>query len=59
MFIIASNPPTILKGYARLCLLVAPVVEGLAGGLTTLHGAIYACVSHMSNYHLISNYDHV
>ncbi|KAF8520258.1 MFS general substrate transporter [Hysterangium stoloniferum] len=45
MFIIASNPPTIFQGRAHLLLIIAPIVEGLLGGWTTLQGAIHAYLS--------------
>ncbi|KAF8583727.1 MFS general substrate transporter [Ramaria rubella] len=45
MFLIASNPPEILRGRAHTLLLVAPVLEGLLGGWSTLQGATHAYIS--------------
>lgn len=47
MFIIASDPPEFLRGRAHQLLIVAPVVEGLLGGWSTLQGATQASVSHI------------
>ena len=42
IFIIASNPPTLLRGKAHQLLVLAPAVEGLLGGWSTLQGATQA-----------------
>jgi hypothetical protein len=44
MFILASKPPPLLRGKAHQLLIVAPVVEGLLGGWSTLQGATQALV---------------
>ena len=44
MFIMASNPPDILRGQAYKLLIVTPVVEGLSGGWSTVQGAANASV---------------
>ncbi|KAF8520540.1 major facilitator superfamily domain-containing protein [Gautieria morchelliformis] len=60
MFILASNPPPLLRGKAHQLLILAPIVEGLLGGWSTMQGATQAyisdCTSHGSRAHIYSRF---
>ncbi|KIJ51095.1 hypothetical protein M422DRAFT_44287 [Sphaerobolus stellatus SS14] len=60
MFLLASKPPAFLKGHAYQLLLVAPIVEGLLGGICSFNGAFYAylsdCTSHGSRSRIFSRF---
>ncbi|KAI0683398.1 major facilitator superfamily domain-containing protein [Cytidiella melzeri] len=44
-FILVSTPHSVFATHGRILLIVSPIIEGLLGGWSTLHGATFAYIS--------------